>query len=111
MRWDCWGHSFSLKNISSYKNILTLRYVRAVSSELDIIMTSLSCWLLVRGILVQLDLSEWSTIVHLLIFQPRDKDGKQAGQVHYENLCMKAVNQSIGKKSACIHPRIFITVT
>eukprot|EP00092_Neocalanus_flemingeri_P036060 GFUD01039260.1.p1 GENE.GFUD01039260.1~~GFUD01039260.1.p1 ORF type:complete len:444 (-),score=138.63 GFUD01039260.1:215-1546(-) len=24
-------------------------------------------------------------------------DGKQAGQVHYENLCMKAVNQSVGR--------------
>jgi len=26
-----------------------------------------------------------------------DKDGKLAGQVHYENLCMKAVNQSVGR--------------
>jgi len=26
-----------------------------------------------------------------------DKEGKQAGQVHYENLCMKAVNQSVGR--------------
>ena len=24
-------------------------------------------------------------------------DGKMPGQVHYENLCMKAVNQSIGR--------------
>ncbi|KAK7097155.1 ATP-dependent DNA helicase DDX11-like [Littorina saxatilis] len=28
---------------------------------------------------------------------PRDEKGRQAGQVHYENLCMKAVNQSIGR--------------
>ncbi|XP_012945666.1 ATP-dependent DNA helicase DDX11 [Aplysia californica] len=28
---------------------------------------------------------------------PRDPAGRQAGQVHYENLCMKAVNQSIGR--------------
>jgi len=28
---------------------------------------------------------------------PADADGKQAGQVHYENLCMKAVNQSVGR--------------
>ncbi|GFN82548.1 ATP-dependent DNA helicase chl1 [Plakobranchus ocellatus] len=28
---------------------------------------------------------------------PKDQDGRQAGQVHYENLCMKAVNQSIGR--------------
>ncbi|KAL8600198.1 DEAD H (Asp-Glu-Ala-Asp His) box helicase 11 [Nucella lapillus] len=28
---------------------------------------------------------------------PKDKAGRQAGQVHYENLCMKAVNQSIGR--------------
>ncbi|CAG5122924.1 unnamed protein product, partial [Candidula unifasciata] len=28
---------------------------------------------------------------------PPGQDGKQAGQVHYENLCMKAVNQSIGR--------------
>lgn len=28
---------------------------------------------------------------------PKDKDGREAGQVHYENLCMKAVNQSIGR--------------
>ncbi|RUS73449.1 hypothetical protein EGW08_018786 [Elysia chlorotica] len=27
----------------------------------------------------------------------KDQDGRQAGQVHYENLCMKAVNQSIGR--------------
>ena len=29
--------------------------------------------------------------------QPRDPEGRLAGQVHYENLCMKAVNQSIGR--------------
>ena len=29
--------------------------------------------------------------------QPLSPDGRQAGQVHYENLCMKAVNQSIGR--------------
>ncbi|KAK3592699.1 hypothetical protein CHS0354_037835 [Potamilus streckersoni] len=28
---------------------------------------------------------------------PKDKDGHLPGQVHYENLCMKAVNQSIGR--------------
>ncbi|KAH9519884.1 DEAD H (Asp-Glu-Ala-Asp His) box helicase 11 [Bulinus truncatus] len=28
---------------------------------------------------------------------PKDQDGRLAGQVHYENLCMKAVNQSIGR--------------
>ncbi|XP_076445975.1 ATP-dependent DNA helicase DDX11-like [Babylonia areolata] len=28
---------------------------------------------------------------------PRNEKGQQAGQVHYENLCMKAVNQSIGR--------------
>lgn len=28
---------------------------------------------------------------------PKDSEGRQAGQVHYENLCMKAVNQSIGR--------------
>ncbi|XP_053400123.1 ATP-dependent DNA helicase DDX11-like isoform X2 [Mercenaria mercenaria] len=28
---------------------------------------------------------------------PKDKEGRQPGQVHYENLCMKAVNQSIGR--------------
>ena len=29
-------------------------------------------------------------------FKP-DFEGRKAGQVHYENLCMKAVNQSIGR--------------
>ncbi|KAK3108683.1 hypothetical protein FSP39_013288 [Pinctada imbricata] len=29
-------------------------------------------------------------------FKP-DSEGRRAGQVHYENLCMKAVNQSIGR--------------
>ena len=29
--------------------------------------------------------------------QPRDPEGRLPGQVHYENLCMKAVNQSIGR--------------
>lgn len=29
--------------------------------------------------------------------QPRQQDGRLPGQVHYENLCMKAVNQSIGR--------------
>jgi len=29
-------------------------------------------------------------------FQPRAADGRLPGQVHFENLCMKAVNQSIG---------------
>ena len=29
--------------------------------------------------------------------QPRSPDGRLPGQVHYENLCMKAVNQSIGR--------------
>ncbi|XP_064609498.1 ATP-dependent DNA helicase DDX11-like [Liolophura sinensis] len=28
---------------------------------------------------------------------PKSKDGRLPGQVHYENLCMKAVNQSIGR--------------
>ena len=28
---------------------------------------------------------------------PKDEQGQQPGQVHYENLCMKAVNQSIGR--------------
>ncbi|XP_013417231.1 ATP-dependent DNA helicase DDX11 [Lingula anatina] len=28
---------------------------------------------------------------------PKGLDGKSAGQQHYENLCMKAVNQSIGR--------------
>ncbi|KAK6975607.1 ATP-dependent RNA helicase DDX11 [Biomphalaria glabrata] len=28
---------------------------------------------------------------------PKDEEGRLAGQVHYENLCMKAVNQSIGR--------------
>ncbi|KAL3881003.1 hypothetical protein ACJMK2_033204 [Sinanodonta woodiana] len=28
---------------------------------------------------------------------PKDKEGHLPGQVHYENLCMKAVNQSIGR--------------
>ena len=27
----------------------------------------------------------------------KGEDGRGAGQVHYENLCMKAVNQSIGR--------------
>lgn len=31
------------------------------------------------------------------ILQRRDTDGRKGGQVHYENLCMKAVNQSIGR--------------
>lgn len=30
------------------------------------------------------------------MFQPKDKEGRLPGQIHYENLCMKAVNQSIG---------------
>jgi len=30
------------------------------------------------------------------VLQPRAGDGRQPGQVHFENLCMKAVNQSIG---------------
>lgn len=29
--------------------------------------------------------------------QKRDTDGRLPGRVHYENLCMKAVNQSIGR--------------
>ena len=29
--------------------------------------------------------------------QPKDSEGRLPGQVHYENLCMKAVNQSIGR--------------
>ena len=29
--------------------------------------------------------------------QPRDPEGRLPGQVHYDNLCMKAVNQSIGR--------------
>ena len=29
--------------------------------------------------------------------QPRQQDGRLPGQLHYENLCMKAVNQSIGR--------------
>ena len=36
------------------------------------------------------------TCVMVVSGQPRDEKGRQAGQVHYENLCMKAVNQSIG---------------
>ena len=32
-----------------------------------------------------------------LLPQPRHPDGRLPGQVHYENLCMKAVNQSIGR--------------
>ncbi|PVD35073.1 hypothetical protein C0Q70_06354 [Pomacea canaliculata] len=28
---------------------------------------------------------------------PKDEAGRPAGQVHYENLCMKAINQSIGR--------------
>ena len=28
---------------------------------------------------------------------PKEEDGRCQGQVHYENLCMKAVNQSIGR--------------
>ncbi|XP_052794616.1 ATP-dependent DNA helicase DDX11-like [Mya arenaria] len=28
---------------------------------------------------------------------PKDSEGRKPGQVHYENLCMKAVNQSIGR--------------
>jgi len=31
------------------------------------------------------------------VLQARDSEGRQPGQVHYENLCMKAVNQSIGE--------------
>ena len=27
----------------------------------------------------------------------KGEDGRGAGQIHYENLCMKAVNQSIGR--------------
>ena len=30
------------------------------------------------------------------LFQPLAADGRRPGQVHFENLCMKAVNQSIG---------------
>ena len=32
-----------------------------------------------------------------LCMQPASPDGRLPGQVHYENLCMKAVNQSIGR--------------
>merc|ERR1719418_26549 len=35
-------------------------------------------------------------------------EGKQAGQVHYDNLCMKAVNQSIGR--AIRHKGDFATI-
>ena len=35
-------------------------------------------------------------------------EGKLPGQVHYENLCMKAVNQSIGAFSLTPPPNIFI---
>ena len=33
----------------------------------------------------------------IVLFQPASSDGRLAGQLHYENLCMKAVNQSIGR--------------
>lgn len=32
-----------------------------------------------------------------LHLQAPDAQGRKGGQVHYENLCMKAVNQSIGE--------------
>lgn len=35
--------------------------------------------------------------VTAILFQSRDAEGRLPGQVHYENLCMKAVNQSIGR--------------
>jgi len=36
-------------------------------------------------------------VMKLFFFvQPRASDGRLPGQVHFENLCMKAVNQSIG---------------
>ena len=38
--------------------------------------------------------------IHMLIscfHQPRQADGRLPGQVHYESLCMRAVNQSIGR--------------
>lgn len=34
--------------------------------------------------------------------QPKSADGRSPGQLHYENLCMKAVNQSIGKQP-CVY--------
>jgi Rad3-related DNA helicase len=31
------------------------------------------------------------------ILKPKTSDGKQAGKLYYENLCWKAINQSIGR--------------
>ncbi|KAL4229836.1 DEAD H (Asp-Glu-Ala-Asp His) box helicase 11 [Mactra antiquata] len=39
---------------------------------------------------------------------PKDKEGRSPGQVHYENLCMKAVNQSIGR--AIRHQKDYATI-
>ena len=41
-------------------------------------------------------------------FQPPSPDGRLPGQVHYENLCMKAVNQSIGRSIR--HARDYATI-
>lgn len=43
-----------------------------------------------------------------LSFQPTSPDGRLPGQVHYENLCMKAVNQSIGRSIR--HARDYATI-
>jgi len=42
-----------------------------------------------------LDLKIGETL-YVVVVQPRAPDGRLPGQVHFENLCMKAVNQSIG---------------
>ena len=54
----------------------------------------------------------WTILIVPTLFplrcQPLSPDGRQAGQVHYENLCIKAVNQSIGRSIR--HARDYATI-